>query len=281
VFFQLLAWCATGALVLDGALRLGPSSLRALREQPGLLLRFLFVVWVVVPLLAIAVAQLARLRGAGAAALLLMAICPGVPLLISSARSASGSLHTALIVLLATAVTAPLLLPVWARVLSALYPVELAIPSRRIVLALLPTVFAPLALGFGVRAISSRVAAALARVTDVLFRVGLAVLMSSLLLQGAPILLEVRLRAYLAVVILTIGEAWLGYWAGGPKLEDRRTTSLAAALGNPALVLAVVTESYPGYEAGALLAAYVLFRSIVLIPLLMWLKPAPGPGIPA
>jgi len=276
--FSSIAWCATGALTLDGALRITPSALfRTLRERPSLVLRFLFVVWIAAPALAIGVTRVFHLHGAGGAAVLLMAICPGVPVVLWSTRSLSGATNTALVVLLASALTAPVFMPPLAKLISALHPAQFSVPSRRIVLTLLPTVFAPIALGLSVRALSPRLAGALARLTDVVARAGFAVVVVGVLVRGGPLLMSVPPRTFVAVVIVTLGEALLGYWAGGPDPGDRRATSMAAALGNPALALAVVAVSYPGYKAVTVVAAYVLIRAIALIPFKRWLKPGPSP----
>jgi bile acid:Na+ symporter, BASS family len=270
---QFLFWCATGALILGGALRLGPESLRRARGRPGPLLRSLVVVWLGVPILAILVTKALDVPGLGAVTLLLMAICPGVPLLLAKTRSVRGATSTALVLLMATSVTAPLFIPLWTKILSAVSPYDLVLRPRQAFSALLPTVFAPLLLGFAVRAISPRAATALARVTDILFIAGLAFLLILAVIKSAPLLAGIALRTLVAAVLIELGAALMGYWAGGPDTEDRKATSLAAAMGNPALALAVVQASYPGYEAGALLATYALVRAIILFPLTRWLKP--------
>lgn len=278
----LLAWCATGALVLSGALQLGPGVLSKFREHPGLVLRFLLVVWVVAPAMAILVTRIFGLRGIGGTTVLLMAICPGVPLILSSARSVGGATSTALIVLLATALTAPIFLPMWTKILSAVHPIALTIPAGRVVRALVPAVLAPLLVGFAIRALSERIALAIAAAAGWAFRVGLAIVIVIQLVRGAPTLLDVPLRTILAVAIVTFTEAMLGYWAGGPSQEDKGATGMAAALGNPALALAVVAASYPGYhEAGALVAAYVVLRALLLLPFKQWLKHPRRPSAPA
>jgi predicted Na+-dependent transporter len=141
-----------------------------------------------------------------------------------------------------------------------------------------PSVFIPLLVGLGARHFFPRAADRLARIAHLFFLVALAVAIAGALYVGAPLLLNAPLRALLAVFVVVVGAASMGYWAGGPQPETRRATALAAALGNPGLVLAIVTVSYPGYRAAALIAAYLLLRALTLMPFELWAKQHPPPG---
>jgi BASS family bile acid:Na+ symporter len=254
----------TFALTLHAGLRAGPACLRWGVRHPRIVLRFLLAVWLGVPLLALVVTRLLHVPPLAAAVLLLMAICPGVPKLLSKTRAQGGRNDAGIVLLLATSATTLVLLPIWARVLSAATPLEIAMPPWRVLALLAPTVFVPLALGFAIRALSSRVADSLARVTGVIYPVGLLGTVAIGLIQGAPLLKDVPLRSYAAVAIVTLGASWMGRIAAGRTSNDRRTAGAAAALGNPALAFAMVSASYPQTKAGAAIAAYVVVRSLVL-----------------
>jgi predicted Na+-dependent transporter len=271
VLLEVVGWCATGALVLNAALQTGPTSLPWAREHWGLVLRFLLAVWLGVPLLTLVVVRLLRVHQLGAATLLLMAICPGQAQGLFLTRSARGRMDAAVILLLATSVTAPLLIPVWARILSVTMPHEIVVPIGRVLGVLLSTAVVPLLLGFAIRRLSAAVAGVLAKVMGALFTVGIWAALAAALIRGAPILPQVALGTFAAVVIVTLGASLMGYLLGRPEIEDRRAAAFAAALGNPALALALVSSSYPEAHASALFAAYVLVRIIILLPLQRWL----------
>src|SRR5690348_13077163 len=101
--------------MLSGALRLGTSSLLAVRDRPAMFVRALLVIWLGVPLLTIGVTLAFRVEGLSALVLLLMGFCPGIPLLLSSARTVHAAVTTAFVVLLLTATTEPLLIPLGVR----------------------------------------------------------------------------------------------------------------------------------------------------------------------
>src|SRR5690606_27459573 len=89
---------------------------------------------------------------------------------------------------------------------------------------------------------------------------------------GAPILLQVPPRVLVAVLVMALGAAAMGDWAGAPRPEERRATGVAAALGNPGLVLAIVAASRPGFRAAAFVAAYLLARKLALLPYERWAR---------
>src|SRR5262245_34979366 len=272
VLMKVLAWTATIAVMFGGALRLGPASLRQVRKRPRLFLRMLVAVWLAVPLLTIAVVLAFDVSGLSATTLLLMAICPGMPLLLASTGTVKGAVDTAFVALLLTATMEPLLIPYWTRFLRVVHPGDLTVQARDVFAVLVPTVFIPVAVGFLIRQLAPRVATGLARVSEMIAVVGIAMDVLVVLIQGAPLLVQAPVRAFAAAVVVTFGDTAIGYLAGWPKMEDQKAIAMASALGNPALALAIIGASYPGVTAGALIAVYLLIRAIAMVPLEWWLK---------
>ena len=243
-----------------------------MRGQPALFVRALVAVWIAVPALTILVVAALDVRGLPAITLLLMAICPGLPLVLASTRSVGGAVSAAFGALLLTAATEPLLLPLWTRLLTRALPVDLVIAPRHVLAVLGPTVLLPVVLGLAIHGISLRAAAALARFSDVVFVAGMTVGAVAVVIKGGPLLVTFPPNALVAAVLITLGDAAIGYAAGRPAREDQMAISLATALGNPALALAVVEVSYPGYRAGAMVAVYLVIRAVALAPFQWWLR---------
>src|SRR5262249_54424669 len=154
--------------------------------------------------------------------LLLMAICPGMPLLLATTRSVEGAAGTAFVALLLTATIEPVLIPYWTRLLSVVHPADLTVQPRHVLAVLVPTVFIPVAVGFAVRLLAPRAAPAVARVSNLVGVVGIAMDLLVVLIQGAPLLVHVPLRAFAATAVVTLGDAAIGYWAGWPNTEDQK-----------------------------------------------------------
>src|SRR5262249_16922676 len=87
-----------------------------------------------------------------------------------------------------------------------------------------------------------------------------------------PALLHARVWGVIAVIAMAIGSAVLGDWAGRPEPNDRTGFATFAVLGNPALALAVVSATFPGFRASAVVAGYLIVRALALIPYNVWSK---------
>lgn len=275
----ILAQGATLALVFHGALRVDPASLRRARDDPRMFLRTFAAVWVLIPVLTLGVVWLLQVPGVSATTLVLMAVCPGMPVVLEKVHEVKGAVSTALVALVLTAATAPLVIPVLIRALSLIFPAELTVRPRDLMAVLLPTVFIPVAAGLVIRARFSWLAAPLATVTGALFPILLGIDAVLVLTKGLSLLGHVPKRAFVAAALVTLGDAVVGSWAGRPHPREQRTLAMASALGNPALALAVVGETHGGFESEALIATYLIIRAISLAPLQRWLKRQGGrPG---
>jgi BASS family bile acid:Na+ symporter len=270
---KILSLSATFALMFGSALRLGPSALRQLVQRPAFFVRVLLAVWIAVPLLTAMVVLALRIEGTAAKTLLLMAGCPGVPLLLGTTRTVRGAMSTAFAALALTAATEPLLIPLWTRLASAILPVDLTVHWSHILRVLAPTILVPVAVGFVVRALFPRAVHPLVRASDGVYAVAIIGCVLALLAGPARLIPRVPLRALAGAAIITVGDAAIGYWAGWPDRDDRKAIALATAMGNPALAIAVVEASYPGNGIGPMaVGLYVLVRAICITPVLWWLR---------
>jgi bile acid:Na+ symporter, BASS family len=268
----LLSGAATFATMFSAALRLGPEALYRVREHPRLFFRTFGVVWLVIPLFTALVIYGLGVVGTSATLLLLMSVCPGTPALLTFVRIARSSMATAFVALLLTTVTEPLLIPYWTRLLSKFYYVDLTIQPRQVLIVLLPTVLFPIVLGFMVHKISINTAPMLARASDFVDLVGTGACIAVILSQGFPVLLRVPPAAIAATLIITAGDAALGFWAARPNLAEQKAIAAAAALGNPALALVVVEVIYHEIQPAVLVSVYVVLRAIAILPLVWWLR---------
>ena len=270
---KLLIGMIIPALMLSVGLRTDRTLLREAGARWRLLARALAVVWIGVPVVALVELAVFRPPPLGAEMLMLMAVCPGVPFVMwKTARIHPGDVTTSLLVLLATALTAPLLLPLWTVILRGISPFALTISPLDVLATLARQVFVPLAIGVVVRHVAPRPAATLAKVANALVIAGLAVAVVVLVAKAIPVVRAAAPRTMVAGAIMTIVAAVMGYLAGGPRLADRRALAYGAALGNPALALAVLAHTNPDLKAGRLLAAYIVVRALALVPFGVWVN---------
>jgi BASS family bile acid:Na+ symporter len=162
------------------------------------------------------------------------------------------------------------MVPAWVGVLARFTPLQLAIAPRAVAAILIPTVLVPFALGRLVHELWPRIARPLAKAAKVVFFAGIAILFATILVESFPVLRRLTPRGLLAVASVTLGSAALGYLAGGPRRDQRIAVAYGAALGNPALALAVIATTARGH-ALPLVGALVLLRAAVILPLGLWL----------
>jgi BASS family bile acid:Na+ symporter len=268
----LLSGAATFATMFGAAVRLGPEALHRVVEHPRLFLRTFVAVWLVIPLFTVLVIYLLGVVGTSATLLLLMSVCPGTPAILTFVRMARSSIATAFIALFLTTATEPLLIPYWTRLLSKFLTVDLTIQPKQVFEVLLPTVFVPVLLGFVLHKRFLDKAEALGSASDYVDLVGTGACIVLILGQGVPLIRHVSPVAVAAIVIITAGDAVLGFWAARPNLAEQKAIAAAAALGNPALALVVVEVIYHEMQAAVLVSVYVAVRAVAILPLVAWLR---------
>jgi BASS family bile acid:Na+ symporter len=234
--------------------------------------RTFVAVWLGIPLFTVLVIYALGVTGISATLLLLMSVCPGTPAILTFVRIARSSATTAFVALVLTTVAEPILIPYWTRFMSQFLVVDLTIHPEEVLVVLLPTVFIPVVLGFLVHKMSIRRAAALATASDYIDLVGTGACVVLIFAQGFPFLLHFPPAALGAILLITAGDAVLGFWAARPNLVEQKAIAAAAALGNPALTLVVVEVIYHEIQAEVLVSVYVVLRAIAILPLVGWLR---------
>jgi bile acid:Na+ symporter, BASS family len=270
----------TSALMLAVGLRTSVAALRGTWAERGLVLRSLLVLELGVPLLALATVLLFPLGIQAASIIAIMAVCPGAPMIVKKVRGRA----VVLVIVALVSILAPISVAAWVAVLDRALPHELGIRSGTLAQITLLRQVLPLVVGVAVAAAVPKVAGQLARVAYGVFLAGFALALVLVLYKGAPVLFQTSPLVILAGSIVVVGSALMGRMAGRPRPEDEKAIAIIAVLGNPALATAVIAESYPGVKAGALMAAYLIGRALVLILYTLiakqWFKRREAPLMP-
>jgi BASS family bile acid:Na+ symporter len=263
---RFLAAHAIALLMLAVGLRTPSSVLVDIGRRWNTLMRALAVVWIAVPVLAMAVIYVVRPPPVAAATMVVIAICPGVPLVLFKSKRARGEATTSLLVLIATEITALVLVPLWAAILTRATALDLTFGLRDAAAVVIPNVLLPFAVGRVVIEAAPRAAAVLAKVAQVLFFAGIAVLVLVVVARMLPALRMLTIRDAVAAALISLGSAFLGYVAAPRATAERVSFTYAAALGNPALALSVLTLSYKHVKAVPFVLAFLFIRAVVLLP---------------
>jgi|HubBroStandDraft_6_1064221.scaffolds.fasta_scaffold251315_1 BASS family bile acid:Na+ symporter len=254
-------------LMLAVGLQTTVAELRSTWSQRALLWKSLVVLLIGVPLLGLATALVLPLTPRAAAFVAIMAGCPGAPMAFRALRGRTMCVAIIAIV----SILAPLTVFVWVEILDHVFAANLSVTAHTLAVVAVRQLL-PLAIGIAVASSFPRVAPKLARITWFVFMAALAIAIVVVLVKGAPELLTANRWAIAAVVVMAIGSAAMGHWAGRPDRENSRLLATIAVLGNPALAIAVISSSDPGFRPGALFFAYLLARALCLVPYTLWSK---------
>lgn len=269
---EFLAGHFLAALMLSVGLRTESAIVRELFQHSKLLLRALVIVWVAVPLLTLALLHIITPDPSYAAMLMVMAICPGVPLVLGKAKRSHGHHRTSLLILLTTALSAIVMVPLWAAILNRFTVFHLSFGLYDVAKVLLPTVIIPYAIGRTIQELAPGIAKPLAKIAQGLFVAGLAIIVAIVVAKRLLGLGQLDGREIADALLIPAGAALLAVLAARRAPRDEQISlTYASALGNPALALAVLSQSY-SVKAVPVVLSFIVLRGVALIPFSLWFK---------
>jgi BASS family bile acid:Na+ symporter len=240
-------------------------------RRPGLLLRSLLAMFVVMPMLVVIIVRVLELRVPVEVVLVVLAISPVPPLLPGKEMKAGGlpsyGLGLMLLFGLAAIALTPLLVEVMARVFDR--PVTMSPGAiARIVMVMILT---PLVGGMIVRALLPRVATALRNpvrwAANGLLALGvLAVLVGS----WSAIWAATGSGTLIAMLVFVVVGLVVGHVLGGPDREHAAVLALSTACRHPAIAFAVASANYPNEHFGGIILVYLIASAIAVLPYVKW-----------
>jgi BASS family bile acid:Na+ symporter len=245
-----------------------------LLRRPGLLLRSLLAMNVVVPFFAALLAATFALHFPVKVALLLLAVSPVPPILPGKQLRLGGRSNYVYGLLVAAALCSIVLAPLTIEVLGWIFSRDARTSPALIAKVVLISVIVPLGIGIAVRhfapAFAERVAPWAARIGIVLLVAGLLPILVSAWPGIVSLVGNGTILAIAAVVLVGLAA---GHVLGGPDPEDRGVLAIASAMRHPGVALAIAKGIFPGEKL--VLAAILLFalvNVIVTIPYVLYCR---------
>jgi BASS family bile acid:Na+ symporter len=264
----LLLKAAVGLIIFAIGLDSTADDALFLPRRPGLLLRSLLAMYVVVPLAALALVGLLDLAPGVGLGLLVLAVSAGAPLLPRKLLRIGDGAYTFSLVLLSS-LLAIVVVPAWLTLLGPHFRAPLELDSTDVAWVLAKSFLLPLVAGMLIRGVlpnfaeywSSRLIGAAGG--------ELTASAAALLLLHWDVLLVARWSGVLALIALVAMALAIGHGLGGPAHDDR--TALAVACSSRHIGIAVlVAASLPGPRTAVIIAVYIVASAIVCIPYLRW-----------
>jgi BASS family bile acid:Na+ symporter len=225
-------------------------------HRPGLLLRSLLAMFVVMPLLAVALSVLFDLNHTVELALVALALAPVPPILPKKQAKAGGAASYAVGLLaiagLASIVYVPGAVALLARVGGRPVQVDAATLARIIAVSVLMPLLAGLAVARLAPALAQRVGNPLSKFAMLLLLAGFVPI---LVKQWPAIVALVGNFSVVAIALFSLVGLGIGHALGGPEPEDRTVLALSTATRHPGIALAIGADVA---DNQALLAAVLL-----------------------
>jgi BASS family bile acid:Na+ symporter len=243
-----------------------------LLKRPGLLWRSVLAMYGLVPLAVFVLVKLLPLKPATEAALLVLAVSAGAPLLPRKLRLEGDDGYIVSLVMVSS-VLAVALVPLWVFLLDAQFGVASEIRLTTVALLLVKAFLAPLLAGMLIRAFAPRLAM---RLADPVLAGASAVLVGTallLILANWRLLADVRLSGLAALAAVMIVALAIGHAMGGPDPRHRTVLAVSCATRHVGIALLVAT-AFPGAATLTLVMAYVLTATAVTLPYLVWRRRA-------
>ncbi len=252
--------------------------LTSLWRQPAILLRALFAVIVLVPLVVIVLLRIFDLPPAVATGLALLAASPGAPMTTKRSEIAAADtpyvsslqLTLALLAVIVTPLTLAIYYSLFDLTIEAVSPIDVASQIARV--TFLPVVIGQLVQHFAPE-FTARVrkpVTMLANVLLILLVVGVVVLLSVTPELRTSLLIGWQPTA--AIVIMAMAALAVGHFVAGPRPERRGALATACVARNFGLALFVTGLSEAGAASMFTLVVYVILGAALAIPYALWIR---------
>jgi BASS family bile acid:Na+ symporter len=240
-------------------------------RRPGLLIRSILAVLVVMPALVVVFVKVFDLRTTVEVVLVALALSPVPPLLPRKEKKAGGLPSFGLGLMLLLAVGAIVTTPLSVAVLDQVFERPIAVQPGAIARIVVTTVLVPMLAGMMLRRLAPRIAEGLEApvrwLANGLLLIGVAVLLIG---TWQTIWAATGGGAVLTIVAFVAVGLLVGHLMGGPESEHSTVLALSTACRHPAIALAIASSNYPDERFGGTIILYLLVSAIAGIPYVAW-----------
>lgn len=262
---------AIAGTVFSYGLRTTRDDLLYIVERPGLLLRSLIAMLVIMPLMVVACVYFLNLPQPTAVVLTALSISPVPPLLPKKQRKAGAVAPYGLGLLVVLALLSIVTVPLSVLLFNWIFVLPLSMEPATIITIVLKMIVAPLAAGALFSKLMPRLGLRLLRplrlvATTLLFAGIIALLAGS----WQAVWSTISQRTLEAIFVFVLAGFVVGHLLGGPKPEHASVLALSTASRHPAIALAVASANYPGEQFAPTLILYLLVCTLMAIPYVRW-----------
>jgi bile acid:Na+ symporter, BASS family len=243
-----------------------------LLRRPGVLVRSLVAMFVVMPVFAILMTSFASFDRAVVIALIALSISPVPPVLPTKVTKSGGHPPYGLGLMVTAASLSIVYVPLAVYLIGKYFNRPFAMGPDAVAKLIVISILAPLAAGIGFRkvapTIAGRIAGPLGRIAGIVLLAGVLCILAFALPTAWTLMGSRTIIAIAAFVIVGLAA---GHFFGGPGSEQKVTLALSTASRHPALALAIAGVNVP--EERRVVSAvllYLVVNALVTIPYVAW-----------
>lgn len=241
-------------------------------RQPGLLLRSIVSMNVVMTAFALAVCIVFQPPAPVKIALVALALSPVPPVLPGKEMKAGGSRAYTIGLLVAAAIVSIVLVPLAIELIGLESGIEMHMPIGKVASIVLVSVIVPLIAGVLIRYFMSDFARRIAHPVSIVATILLVLACLPVLFEIAPKVWSLVGRGVLlCLAAFTLVGVAVGHLLGGPIDDDRTVLGLATATRHPGIAIAIASINFPDQkEVLAVVAFHLVLGAIISLPYVRW-----------
>jgi BASS family bile acid:Na+ symporter len=252
--------------------------LTSLWRRPGLLLRSLLAVVLLVPLVVILLLWMFDLPPAAATGLAVLAAAPGAPLTYKRSQMAGGDPTYTASLQLSLALLAVGITPLILAVFSSLFGLVIkGVTLFEVAQQVAQVTFLPVIIGLLLQEFAPRLAAVLRQPVSMLANILFILLLLTLVLLLAFVpklraLLNVGWQLAVVILFMVLSSLAIGHLLGGPRLDQRSALATACIARNVGLALFIAELSEYGQHLIPTILTYMILGGLLAVPYAVWSK---------
>lgn len=257
----LLINLSMGLIVLGLGLSASLADATYLLRNPGLLVRSIGAMNVIMPVFVAILVALFKLHPAILIALGALALSPVPPVLPNRQTKAGGTASYVVSLLVIAAALSIVIVPFGAWLYTLVFPAAKGVPLGPIAVVVFVSVIVPLAIGLAVHQFVPDFAERVAPAISVAGSILLVIAFIPVLIEVWPLLISVVGNGTIFVLALfTLVGVAAGHLLGGPVEDNRTVLALATGTRHPGVALAIAAGTFPEEKA---VLAVVLWHLVV------------------
>lgn len=259
------------ATVFGFGLRATVDDLLYVVRRPRLLARSFLAVFVIVPVLTVALVEMFDFQHAVEIVLVALAISPVPPILPTKETKAGGNTSFAIGLMAILSLVSIAAVPLILDALQWLFSRQLGISTGAIASVIVKSTLLPLVAGVAVRAALPTLAERIEKPVSLIGKVLLTVAVLPVLAGAfAGMWAAVGNGTVLAMIIVTVAGLVVGHLLGRPDPDHAVVLALSTACRHPAIALTIASTNFPQLQFGPIVLLYLIVNAIVGIPYLKW-----------